>query len=242
MGPFRVLERIGRLAYRLNIPEDWKIYDIFTIAQLEPCLDPSEDPFKWPRPAKPGPILADRDDTPPEWELDRILDKRVVPRGRGVSTEYLLRWQGWGSEWDRWINVKNMNADELIAEYEQHAAQKPVRKRGRPRKDACTLHLFFSCVYVSGAAFVYPYYYGGHGIFSICGILIQGAQTYEACLGRTLPRLMLSQPQPYELAYQAHLPHRTMIIFTTNTTIMNIQENPVLSRNSDVLECLIHNG
>ena len=57
--------------------------------------------------------------------------------------------------------------------------------------------------------------------------MIQGAQTYKACLDRTLPRLMLSQPQPYELAYQAHLQHRTMIIFTTNTTIMNIQENPV---------------
>ena len=43
--------------------------------------------------------------------------------------------------------------------------------------------------------------------------MIQGAQTCEACLGRTLPRLMLNQPQPYELAYQAHLSHRTMIIF-----------------------------
>ena len=135
VGPFRVLERIGRLAYRLDIPEDWKIHDVFTIAQLEPCPDPAEDPFKRPRPDKPGPILADRDDAPPEWELDRILDKRVVPRGRGVSTEYLLRWQGWGSEWDRWTNVKDMNADELIAEYEQHAAQRPVRRRGRSRRD-----------------------------------------------------------------------------------------------------------
>ena len=135
VGPFRVLERIGRLAYRLDIPEDWKIYDVFTITQLEPCPDPSDNPFKRPRPAKPGPVLTDRDDMPPEWELDRILDKRLVPRGRRVSTEYLLRWQGWGSEWDRWINVKNMNADELIAEYEQYITQKPVRKRGRPRNN-----------------------------------------------------------------------------------------------------------
>ena len=66
MGLFRVLERIRRLAYRLDIPKDWKIYDIFTIAQLKPCLDPSEDPFKRPRPTKPGPILANRDDTAPE--------------------------------------------------------------------------------------------------------------------------------------------------------------------------------
>ena len=85
---------------------------------------------------------------------------------------------------------------------------------GKSRRScACGLHFFFSCAYVSGAAFVYPYHHGGHGILSICGILIRGSQTCEACLGRTLPRLMLSQPQPYELAYHAHLPHRTINIF-----------------------------
>ena len=30
---------------------------------------------------------------------------------------------------------------------------------------ACTLYLFFSCAYVSGVAFVYPYRHGGHSIF-----------------------------------------------------------------------------
>ena len=33
--------------------------------------------------------------------------------------------------------------------------------------------------------------------------------------------------QPYELAYHAHPFHRTMNNFTTNTTIINIQESPV---------------
>jgi hypothetical protein len=26
VGPFRVIERVGRLAYRLDIPEHWKVY------------------------------------------------------------------------------------------------------------------------------------------------------------------------------------------------------------------------
>ena len=33
--------------------------------------------------------------------------------------------------------------------------------------------------------------------------------------------------QPYELAYHAHPYYRTINNLTTNTTIMNIQENPV---------------
>lgn len=30
--PFQVLERVGRLAYKLDVPHDWKIYPIFSIA------------------------------------------------------------------------------------------------------------------------------------------------------------------------------------------------------------------
>ena len=32
VGPFLVMERVGRLAYRLEIPSYWRIYPIFTIA------------------------------------------------------------------------------------------------------------------------------------------------------------------------------------------------------------------
>ena len=31
-SPFKVLERIGRLAYQLKILDHWKIHDVFTIA------------------------------------------------------------------------------------------------------------------------------------------------------------------------------------------------------------------
>ena len=50
VGPFQVAERAGRLAYRLAVPEEWKVHPVFTIAQLEPCPAPENHPFQRPRP------------------------------------------------------------------------------------------------------------------------------------------------------------------------------------------------
>lgn len=44
VGPFRVIEKIGRLAYKPRIPPHWKIHPVFTIAQLEPYI--SGDPYE----------------------------------------------------------------------------------------------------------------------------------------------------------------------------------------------------
>ena len=129
VGPFQVLERIGRLAYRLAIPNNWKIHPVFTVAQLEPCPDPSEDPFHRVRPTDPEAVNAERDDEEPEWEVERILDKREIKRGRGYSTEYLVRWKGWGNEHDRWVNQKDLFAEDLIRQYEEHQADIPARPR-----------------------------------------------------------------------------------------------------------------
>lgn len=47
--PFWMLERIGKLVYQLNIPANWRIYNVFTIAQLEPASNPTGNLFNWPR-------------------------------------------------------------------------------------------------------------------------------------------------------------------------------------------------
>jgi len=37
-GPFKITERIGRLAYRLELPQNWKINDVISIDHLEPAV------------------------------------------------------------------------------------------------------------------------------------------------------------------------------------------------------------
>ena len=119
-GPFKVLEKVGRLAYRLKIPDHWKIHNVFSIAQLEPAPAPGSDPYNRPIPDEPGPVEAETD----AYEVERVLDKRVIRKGRGFSTQYRIRWKGWGPEHDRWYRVQDLgDCNELIEDYEQRIQQ-----------------------------------------------------------------------------------------------------------------------
>ncbi len=45
VGPFQIIKKVGQLAYRLDVPSDWMIHPVFSMAQLEPALEPAKDPF-----------------------------------------------------------------------------------------------------------------------------------------------------------------------------------------------------
>jgi hypothetical protein len=38
IGPLKVIKRIGQLAYKLEIPDHWRVHDVFSIAHLEPAV------------------------------------------------------------------------------------------------------------------------------------------------------------------------------------------------------------
>ena len=61
-------------------------------------------------------------DGEPEYEIERLLRKRRVRRGRGYFTEYLVRWVGYGPEHDAWYNIKDLgSAMELVREFDREA-------------------------------------------------------------------------------------------------------------------------
>ncbi|KAI0994007.1 hypothetical protein K3495_g14176 [Podosphaera aphanis] len=113
-GPFKILERIGRLAYRLELPQSMRrVHPVISVAHLEPAPDPSEDPFD--RPFKQHVI---HDLTP-----ERLLRKRELRRrGGGVMTEYLVRFTGRTVEYDQWM-LDKMLPLRLIEAFEQRSLQ-----------------------------------------------------------------------------------------------------------------------
>lgn len=126
VGPFRVLERVDCLAYKLDVPQDWRIYPVFSIAQLEPAPSPAEDSFGRLRPKHPPPVFVEGDtDAVKSFEIDRLLNKRTVKKGRGHAVEYLVRWTGYGPKWNRWYNIKDLdNATKLVCNYEEAISQR----------------------------------------------------------------------------------------------------------------------
>jgi len=112
-GPFKIEERIGRLAYRLDLPTNMKIHNVISVAHLEPATDPKDDPYRR-RPAVP--LIVDGQN---EWEIERLIQKRRIRRGRGWSTQFLVRWKNCGPEEDWWMSERELlrNASALVNEY-----------------------------------------------------------------------------------------------------------------------------
>ena len=57
----------------------------------------------------------------PEIEIEKLLQKRRIRRGRGWSTQYLVRWMTYGPEDDTWETEHELrrHANEIVDAYER---------------------------------------------------------------------------------------------------------------------------
>ena len=116
---FRVQDAVGTQAYRLQLPPNYRIYNVFYVSLLE----------RW----KPRENQEDNTQPPeitPEgkevWEVEKILGKRT----RKGQLQYWLRWKGYDESWDTWTPASDFeNMEDLIQDFNQSAQQK--RRRGR---------------------------------------------------------------------------------------------------------------
>jgi hypothetical protein len=67
-------------------------------------------------------VLAEITQSPPVDEdgeeiyiVEKILDKKIVDG----KTQYYLKWQGYGPEYDTWEPLENLDCEELVEEFEK---------------------------------------------------------------------------------------------------------------------------
>jgi hypothetical protein len=118
-GPFRIIRKVGRLAYELDLPPTMKIHPVVSVAHLEPS--PGKDPYERRHRSHPPAVQADiagneENDT---FEIERLVRHRDVTTGRKRYRTYLVHWKGYESHWDRWYKEDALaGAKELMDEYD----------------------------------------------------------------------------------------------------------------------------
>jgi hypothetical protein len=103
-GPFKIMEKIGAVAYRLDLPSSMKIHNIFHVDLLLPY---KETEAYGPAYMRPPPDLIEGEE---EYEIELIRDMRK----RGQQKQYLVHWQGYPNSDDSWVNHKDLHTPELL--------------------------------------------------------------------------------------------------------------------------------
>ena len=115
LGPFEILERVGDLAYRLDLPETLsRLHPVFHMDKLYPYRGNLVNGLL---PEEPEPVYLEDEDEP-EYEVETLLDSRI----RWRRLEYLVRWKGYDAGHDSWEPITNLqNAKrKIIAFHKKH--------------------------------------------------------------------------------------------------------------------------
>ncbi|PNX92266.1 retrotransposon-related protein [Trifolium pratense] len=91
-GPFKVIDKVGHVAYQLELPSSVAIHNVFHVSQLKLCPNPASNPIV------PIPAGVDQFHRVPE----AILDRKMVKRGRTAATKVLVKWQNTSPELATW--------------------------------------------------------------------------------------------------------------------------------------------
>ena len=110
MGPFKIQERIGRQAYRLLLPETWKVHPVFHISLLKKwnAVDLQEEeeiPVEEPEVEEPY------------YQIEKLLRWRRIKRGRRTKTEYLVLWKDYPIEEAQWVPAENFMRPAELQKY-----------------------------------------------------------------------------------------------------------------------------
>lgn len=93
-GPFRVMERIGRVAYKLQLPDDAHIHPVFHVSQLKKHVGLNAVPL-------PGLPLVGDDGKVKNYPVS-VLERRVIPRRNEHVVQWLVQWENLDSTDATW--------------------------------------------------------------------------------------------------------------------------------------------
>ena len=127
-GPFKLLEKRGNRAFKLDISSRWKIHAVFHLSLLEP-YKVSNRPHRELPPREPEDIEGDL-----ECEVERIVKSEVITYTRKVrrvnkefkELRYFVKWAGCSSEQNTWEPPEGLvNPREVLEKFHREIPEMP---------------------------------------------------------------------------------------------------------------------
>jgi hypothetical protein len=107
-GPFEILQQISPVAYCIQLPQTWQIYNVFHIDLLIPHCETEAYGTAY---SQPPPELIDGDE---EYKVEEIITHRTYK----CKKQYLVKWVGYPASENSWVYKADLHAPELLADYQ----------------------------------------------------------------------------------------------------------------------------
>jgi chromodomain-containing protein len=120
-GPFRITQKIGNMAYRLELPPSIKVHNVFHIDLLTPYKETEEYGQAYIR---PPPITVQSEE---EYKVESILQAQC--KGMGDSLEYKVHWKGYPSADNSWVPHEDLHSPDLLKEFHAQGGKVQAVKR-----------------------------------------------------------------------------------------------------------------
>ena len=125
-GPFRVLQPVGKQAYKLELPKRWRIHDVFHVSLLE--QDTTRKGRVDEKIAEQLKFEAGNDE---EYEVEGTLDSAVYAKeseaGHLPGLYYLVSWKGYAEDectWEPAAAIKHLR--KIVKAYHEGNPTKPT--------------------------------------------------------------------------------------------------------------------
>ncbi len=109
-GPFPITKVLGPVTYQLHLPEQWSIHPMFHVDLLTPYKEMEFHGRNFEQP------LLDLIDGKEEYK-EHVVNLRHF--GHRCQVQYLVHWKGYPKLDDQWIPWQDLNAPELLVEFQQ---------------------------------------------------------------------------------------------------------------------------
>lgn len=97
-GPFKILDRVGQVAYKLDLPHTSRVHPVFHVSQLKPCVGPGTQ------------VSQTLLDTDAMFQIPtQVLQQRVKQRGNRAITQVLIQWSGTPADQATWEDLDGLH-------------------------------------------------------------------------------------------------------------------------------------